>query len=108
MWVSIRHIIKNGPVYEERVSLWEVPCEKEPAKETPDFEMAKALARKEAEEYCGSLYEAVVLDFYQLFWMFDPPTSGSEVFSWIRDSDLSPEQYIDTFFDTPGERTVRD
>ena len=32
------------------------------------------------------------------------PTSGAEVFSLIRDSELPTDQYLDAFFDTGSER----
>jgi hypothetical protein len=39
---------------------------------------------------------------------FGEPADGAEIFSLMRDSDLAPEDYLDSFFDTgtEGQRTM--
>jgi hypothetical protein len=39
--------------------------------------------------------------------LYNPPSDGAEVFSLIRDSQLSPDDYLNTFFDTGSERQQR-
>lgn len=49
---------------------------------------------------------AEALDLYQGYWLFDEVNlipQGTEVFSLLRDSDLEPSEYLDTFFDTGCE-----
>jgi len=36
------------------------------------------------------------------------PSSGAEVFSLVRDSELGTDEYLDSFFDTGTERSPRE
>jgi hypothetical protein len=100
---SVRAILRWSPrpeqqkshLYEERITLWNAES----------LEQAIDLAEREAKEYAGT--DAECLDLFQGFWLFDAPTlpsQGIEVFSLLRESDLEPKAYIDTFFDTGCER----
>ena len=100
-WFSVRCVFRifdearsvDGGAYEERITLWQANSSDE----------AIALAEAEAAEYVeGANIEFAGLA--QSFQLFDPPASGSEVFSLIRDSDLQPKDYLDRFFDTGAER----
>lgn len=93
MWFSVRHVLKNGPVYEERITIWKAQ----------DFESAYELARAEAEDYKVNLHDATVLDLFQIYWLFDEPAQGAEVFSLIRESPLAAREYLQSFFDTGAE-----
>ena len=45
------------------------------------------------------------LGYSQAYALFEPVTAnGIEVFSLLRESDLDPDNYIDTYFDTGRER----
>jgi hypothetical protein len=99
-WFTVRCIfqVKSDPVfsYEERLTLWRA--------ETIDD--AIRLAEAEASDYeteNGTEY----LGMAQAFQLFDHPEHGAEVFSLIRESDLEPEAYLDSFFDT-GRESQRD
>jgi len=85
-------------LYEERITLWRAS----------DIDEAIALAEVEAQSYAA---DAAVeyLAYCQAYALFeDLEASGVEVFSLLRDSDLEPTQYLNTFFDTgtEHERTV--
>ena len=43
------------------------------------------------------------LGLAQCFHLFDEPGDGAEVFSLMRDSELEPDDYVDSFFDTGAE-----
>jgi hypothetical protein len=99
-WFTVRCIFQlksdAGFSYEERLTLWRA--------ETIDD--AIRLAEAEASDYeteNGSEY----LGMAQAFQLFDHPEHGAEVFSLIRESDLEPEPYLDSFFDT-GRESQRD
>ena len=117
-WYGVRHLVMIGSgTYEERVTLWEA--------ESMDGAFTKAEA--EAANYASEiLRDGKVLGLFQCYQLpeheyesaaavlaengkaMPPPgiflsTPGSELFSLIRDSDLSPEKYIDRFFDTGTE-----
>jgi hypothetical protein len=122
-WYGVRHVIKwggrveNGNSYEERVTLWRADS----------FEDAIHRAETEAAEHVEILGDGEVLDVFQAYLVTDDPGSGQasiaedvtaagerravilegesglEVFSLIRDSELSPKEYVDRFFDTGSE-----
>ena len=47
------------------------------------------------------------LDFAQGYLLSDHPAQpGAEVFSLYRDSDLTPDEYLNTYFDTGDEGTA--
>ena len=100
---AVRHVIQWSPerpdqkahLYEERITAWNAES----------MEEALALAEQEARNYADD--GAASLDLYQGYWLSDDvecPSSGVEVFSLLRESDLAPEDYIDRFFDTGDER----
>ncbi len=112
MWFSVRHLLHNGPSYEERITIWDAD----------DFEAALEWARDEAQDYAkANLYEGVLLPFFQVFRLFEDPVyragdsptdlggeafsaaHGAEVFSLVRESDLDPAAYIESYYDTGGE-----
>ena len=77
-WFAVRHVVKNGSHYEERVTLWE----------RGSFEEAMDAASREAAEYVKQFEEASLLDPLQAFELADPPGEGRECWSLIRRSDL--------------------
>jgi hypothetical protein len=86
---------KKKHLYEERITLWNARS----------LEEAIDLAEREAEEYAGD--DAKRLGLLQGFWMFDQCRfrwQGIEVFSLLRESDLSPKAYVRSFFNTGSER----
>ena len=94
MWFAVRHVISNGPAYEERITLWEAE----------DFDGAMAQAEAEAATYAAEvLHDGHVLDLFQAYALAEPPAHGREVFSLIRESELDPTAYVKTFFDTGAE-----
>ena len=107
-WYSVRCVFQLIDVredespYEERITLWQAS----------DFETAIELAEDEAAEYIEDTSWAY-LGLAQCFYLGDDVNrilSGTEVYSLIRNSDLPPEDYLDTFFDTGDEyqRQVED
>lgn len=98
---SVRCIFRWGPrqdqkakhLYEERITLWQAKS----------IDHAIELAEQEAEVYASEDME--FLGYSQAYALFAPVTAnGIEVFSLLRESDLDPDNYIDTYFDTGRER----
>ncbi len=95
-WYGVRCIFKLGdqPLYEERITVWRAQS----------FEEAVELAEADAEQYAATHG----LDYLHLAQVFDQKSeivgSGSEVFSLIRESPLTPDDYINRFIDTGSER----
>ncbi len=84
---------KNN-LYEERITLWNAN----------DIDGAIELAEAEAKSYAKDI-EAEYIGLAQAYHLFDEiKSSGIEVFSLVRDSDLESDDYLDTFFDTGNER----
>jgi hypothetical protein len=79
--------------YEERIVLIRADSEEE----------AITKAEVEASEYChGS--DTEYTGFVRVFHIFEEAIRDkTEVFSIIRDSELSPKDYLDHFFDTGSE-----
>jgi hypothetical protein len=96
-WYTVRCLFgterEKGFVYEERLTLW---C-------TDSFDNAIELAEKEAAVYAAAS-QLEYLDLAQVCKLPGHPTSGAEVFSLVRDSTLSSDDYLDAFFDTGTER----
>ncbi|HET8893356.1 MAG TPA: hypothetical protein VFM96_04605 [Gaiellaceae bacterium] len=93
-WFAVRHIVRNGRMFEERITLWRAS----------DFQAAIAAARQEAESYCGLDQSWELLDLFQAYALDgESPDSGSEVFSLIRESDLDADTYVERFFATSAE-----
>ncbi|MEU4164644.1 hypothetical protein [Actinoplanes sp. NPDC026670] len=96
-WYATRCVFEfdnldDNPVYEERVTLWRAP----------DFDTAIALAETEAEEYAEDL--CAFTGLVQAYHLFEAPGHGAEVFSLMRNSTLSTDDYLTRFFDTGDER----
>ena len=94
-WYAVRHVIENGGNYEERVTLWRADS----------FENAIAQAETEAADYASKYpHDGRALGLFQSFKLADSPgDDGAEVFSLIRASALSPDEYLNRFFDTGAE-----
>ena len=92
-WFAVRCLFEYGAgathTYEERVTLWRAVSAQE----------AIGRAEREAEEYVAGTRDTY-LGLAQSFHLFEPPADGREVFSLMRVSDLMPDQYLKTFFDT--------
>jgi hypothetical protein len=95
-WYAVRCIIKrDASTYEERITLWNAHT----------FEEAVELAEAEVTSHCKQFGLLSYLDLAQAYRIGDEPIeSGDEVFSLLRDSNLAPEEYLNTYFDTGNER----
>lgn len=95
-WFAVRQVFHHTArgVFEERITLWEAAT----------FEDAVAEAEREGAAYVEGDADVILLDLAQAFRLFDPPASGQEVFSLMRESELQPKDYLDAFFDTGRER----
>ena len=99
-WYGVRCLFQYGPLdpaptsYEERVTIWRAAS----------FDEAIALAEGEAAEYAETLGDVSDLGLVQAYALSESPGHGAEVFSLVRDSALAPDEYLDQFFDTGGER----
>jgi hypothetical protein len=97
-WYGVRCLFRwrsseSGP-YEERITLWRARSADE----------AIELAEREAGEYSdGGRIEFIGFSQSYRIYQEDGIGVGTEVFSLLRDSDLSPVNYIDAFFQTGGE-----
>ncbi len=98
-WYSVRCLFAftqdGGATYEERVTIWR----------SRSFEAAIELAEREAKEYAEAV-EARYLGLAQSYHLAvddRPLGDGDEVFSLMRASELSPDEYITRFFDTGCE-----
>jgi len=96
-WYTVRCLFGaprgKGFVYEERMTLW---C-------TDSFENAISFAESEAAVYAKA-NKLEYLELAQVCLLPGHPTSGAEVFSLVRDSELGTDEYLDSFFDTGTER----
>jgi hypothetical protein len=81
-------------LYEERITLWT----------TSSIETAIQLAEAEAAEYASEGEK--FLGLCQAYTLPEQPSSsGIEVFSLLRESDLEPREYLKSFFNTGNEKT---
>jgi hypothetical protein len=96
-WYAVRCIFEWRPgTYEERITLWSCGS----------FEDAVERAEQEAHEYVNMAALQGYVGLAQAYLVGEEqPGDGEEVFSLLRDSELSPHQYASTFFDTGQERT---
>jgi len=95
-WFCARTVFRfHAHTYEERLTLWQAQ----------DFDTAIGLAEAEASDYASSLEGCLFTGLVQAFELFEPPGHGAEVFSLMRDSALSPADYVGAFFATGTERT---
>lgn len=99
-WYSVRCVFRwkdwEGEPFEERITLWRARS----------LEHAIGLAEAEAVSYADA-NGVEHIEFSQAYALADDSDigDGAEIFSLIRDSELSPEDYIDTFFATGGEHS---
>lgn len=101
-WFAVRLIIrkassgrdrlKSRTHYEERITVWSA------------VNAEQAIARAESEAYRHvDVVGGRVVEFAQSYQMADPLVQGAEVFSLIRTSSLTEDDYVATFFDAGGE-----
>lgn len=103
-WYGIKLVFRHSnlevempgaSVYEERVILVSANSEDE----------AISLAELEAVEYAKDVDGCEYLEFASCFHIYEEKIVHlSEVYSVMRESSLSSEQYLDTFYDTDLER----
>jgi hypothetical protein len=95
-WYTVRCVFRSrsdhGFAYEERLTLWLADS----------IDQAIILAEGEAAEY-ARVVEDEYVGLAQAYWLPEPPASGAEVFSLIRDSELASEEYLNRYFDTGRE-----
>ena len=101
-WYAVRCIFAvgwppeaAGKTYEERITLWQARS----------IDEAIERAETEASEYASEIEESPshYLGMAQAFQLVEPPADGAEVFSLLRDSQLGPDEYLTTYFDTGDE-----
>ncbi|MBI1346623.1 DUF4288 domain-containing protein [bacterium] len=105
-WYSARCVFLLQPIsqdhsehlYEERVVLLRAET----------FDEAFEKAEKEAKDYIAGDPKSRVL-FVEVYHLFERKIGDKvEIFSLIRDSPLSPQDYVSQFFDTGKEHRQRD
>jgi hypothetical protein len=85
-------------IFEERVVLLRAT----------DFDHAIAQAETEAAEYCRCLDDTEYLGYVNVYQIADATVGqGTEVYSLMRESDLSEENYLDHFYDDGKERAQK-
>jgi hypothetical protein len=96
-WIAVRCVVRHddadGPLYEERITVWR----------SGDVDAAMSSASRESERYARALGAASDLGFAQAYRLTDTPGDGAEVFSLVRASPLSPGDYLSRFFATGEE-----
>lgn len=101
-WYGVRCVFRlrknEGGQYEERITLWRAES----------FEQAHDLANREATRYAEGR-QAESLDYSEAYWI-DPEIFelDVEIFSFLRESDLAPAEYISTFYSTGREHSRSD
>lgn len=86
---------KTKTVFEERVVLFHAA----------NFEDAIAKAETEANRYCSAVENVVYLGFVNVYYLpEDTVEDGTEIYSLMRDSDLSDAEYLTRFHDDGHER----
>ncbi|MFD0689996.1 hypothetical protein [Actinomadura fibrosa] len=95
-WFGVRCLFRDADagLYEERITLWQAR----------DHQEAIRLAEREAVDYAGALEGVTFIGLSQSFSLEAAPGHGSEVFSLMRESELSEDDYLTRFFDTGSER----
>lgn len=97
-WYTVRCVFRwvewERSPYEERITLWRAES-LDDAIERAERE-AREYARRNNVEFSG---------FAQAYKLAEDqsPESGMEIFSLLRDSDLDPDAYVNTFFSTGAE-----
>ena len=98
-WFGCRSIIRwpdlptDKESYEERITIWRADSPTD----------AMALAEAESAKYAAA-NKLEDLGFTQVYEMITKAANGAEVFSLIRDSYLQPDEYLNSFIATGGER----
>lgn len=98
-WYSVRCVFVHGDaMFEERITVWRAK----------DEDHAIQLAEREAAHYNEDISDSPnptrYIGLAQSFKLSDEPGApGAEVFSLIRDSELSPDDYLNRYFDTGDE-----
>ena len=101
-WFSVRTIVHRRAegVFEERITLWR----RSDADEAADAALAESAeyARDNRGDDCGlaQVYEP----YGDAVGGLRAPADGCEIFSLVRQSDLTPDKYLDAFFDTGREQ----
>lgn len=100
-WFGVRCVFELDPVvgadteprvFEERVTIWQAS----------DFDSAIELAETEAVDY-ATILDAKYVGLAQAYKIEGTPAQGTEVFSLVRRSELTPREYLNAFFDTGRE-----
>jgi hypothetical protein len=76
-----------GGVYNEQLTMW--------IADSP--EQACDLARSQTADYCRDVHEEL-LDYQEVWQMFDYLRQGGEVFTSLRESSLDPDDYVSRYF----------
>jgi hypothetical protein len=96
-WTTVRCVFRSVSgdefVYEERLTLWQADS----------LDEAITLAEADAHRYATEV-DVEYLGLAQAYGLPGPPASGAEVYSLMRESELSADDYLDRFFDTGRER----
>ncbi len=104
-WFAAKTVCKHERVaedgacktlFEERVVLLQAA----------DFDAAIAKGEAEAQEYCRGVRDVTYTGYINVYRLFaDTVGHGTEVFSLLRESELSDKDYLDHFYDDGRERT---
>jgi hypothetical protein len=103
-WYSAKTVCKHQTsrdgaptkLFEERVILLQAV----------DFDDAIAKGEAEAHEYCRNLDGVTYIGYVIVYRLFESVVGhGTEVFSLMRESELSNSDYLDHFYDDGKERT---
>src|SRR4051812_17996917 len=102
-WFSAKTVCKHqrlkdglpATVFEERVVLLQAT----------DFDDAIARGEAEAHAYCRSLEDVAYSGYINVYRLHEATVGhGTEVFSLMRESELSDSDYLDHFYDDGKER----
>ena len=103
-WYAAKTVCKHQSVedgipktlFEERVVLLQAA----------DFNDAVAKGELEAQEYCRSIENVTYIRYINVYRLCaDVVGHGTEIFSLMRESELSDSDYLDHFHDDGKERT---
>jgi hypothetical protein len=100
-WYAARTIYSHSGdsvdnLYEERIIVLKASS----------FDEAISEAEKEANEYADPESGTIYLEFVNVFKLYEKDIEHrTEVYSLMRESNLKPKNYLDTFFDTGTEKT---
>lgn len=101
-WFSVRTIVhrRKEAVFEERITLWR-RADADDAADAALRESSEFAAEVDGED-CGlaQVYEP----YGDAVGGLRAAADGCEIFSLVRQSDLSPGEYLDSFFDTGREQ----